>query len=322
MAVDVSAKSKSGGGNSRGAFLFLAAALFVGALLFSARLNSAQSQKPQIGTKEPRVPPGGGMSTFMRARVSTPQVVERKVAVTASPRQTQTEAIAQETVSYEEEGEEAEEEEEAHLVLPAPNSLRIQLAPLEMNNTDDTLTILPEEYRVPDVRFCGKVLRAEPDVRNPEDIRAAACRCGEECDALDFPGVSYLFDGISKGYMLRKGLDLVETYHKRYFGQQPKETIVYGDGLPFGGYLSALKSSTAVKKGARDTRDLMANNFFMFRGGQPVREHAVGMARMANAPKVMHITETSIEAGTLPKMRDRKCDLPALNKLSGCTCPL
>eukprot|EP00193_Tetraselmis_chui_P003573 CAMPEP_0177752658 /NCGR_PEP_ID=MMETSP0491_2-20121128/1035_1 /TAXON_ID=63592 /ORGANISM="Tetraselmis chuii, Strain PLY429" /LENGTH=185 /DNA_ID=CAMNT_0019267873 /DNA_START=51 /DNA_END=608 /DNA_ORIENTATION=- len=178
MAVDVSAKSKSGGGNSRGAFLFLAAALFVGALLFSARLNSAQSQKPQIGTKEPRVPPGGGMSTFMRARVSTPQVVERKVAVTASPRQTQTEAIAQETVSYEEEGEEAEEEEEAHLVLPAPNSLRIQLAPLEMNNTDDTLTILPEEYRVPDVRFCGKVLRAEPDVRNPEDIRAAACRCG------------------------------------------------------------------------------------------------------------------------------------------------
>jgi hypothetical protein len=65
--------------------------------------------------------------------------------------------MAQETVSYEEEGEEAEEEEEAHLVQPAPNSLRIQLAPLEMNNTDDTLTILPEEYRVPDVRFCGKV---------------------------------------------------------------------------------------------------------------------------------------------------------------------
>jgi hypothetical protein len=77
-----------------------------------------------------------------------------------------------------------------------------------------------------------------------------------------------------------------------------------------------------VKKGARDTRDLMANNFFMFRGGQPVREHAVGMARMANAPKVMHITETSIEAGTLPKMRDRKCDQPALNTLSGCKCPL
>eukprot|EP00873_Tetraselmis_striata_P003378 jgi/Tetstr1/423642/TSEL_014278.t1 len=44
----------------------------------------------------------------------------------------------------------------------------------------------------------------------------------------------------------------------------------------------------------------------MARGGQPEAEHAPGMARMANAPKVVMVTEEAIEAGRLPKVRDRK----------------
>eukprot|EP00873_Tetraselmis_striata_P003379 jgi/Tetstr1/423643/TSEL_014279.t1 len=235
---DASGKGKAALLPPRPALVALGVALFVAAMLFGARMEAGA----RIGAESPPQAPAVPAQAAPRSGVAEPaeELVRRGTAAASEPG-------AALLLVEAEEAEEAEEEGGDGGAEAAPSSLGFQLAPLRMNNTDDPLNLLPEEYRVPDVRFCGKVLRAEPDVRNPARIPAVACRCGERCDELDFPSVSYLFLGVQKAFMLKKGLELVNAYHAERFGELPKETIVNAKGLPFSGYLGALKSAKGAK---------------------------------------------------------------------------
>eukprot|EP00951_Prasinocladus_malaysianus_P001622 scaffold11301_cov29-Prasinocladus_malaysianus.AAC.2 len=173
--------------------------------------------------------------------------------------------------------------------------LGISLLPLELANATDTLDVRPEDYRIPDTYFCGKVcrlspstrvmqqrrsdcsnvmhmgnylqvLRAEPDVRVPETVEGPSCSCGDKCDDLDFPRVSYLLNGFDSKDDLRKD----------------------------------------VKPDERDVKPLMLDSFFLERNGQPFEEHTAGLARMANAPTIMHIGVGVAEQSELPPVRNRK----------------
>mmetsp|Transcript_30274 Transcript_30274/g.85562 ORF Transcript_30274/g.85562 Transcript_30274/m.85562 type:complete len:690 (-) Transcript_30274:1615-3684(-) len=198
---------------------------------------------------------------------------------------------------------EADAEDAAEAPVAAGSQrLPISLAPLNMEHANDTIDIQPEDYRVPDVSYCGKLLRAEPDVRVPTYVEATRCTCRDKCDSLDFPAISYILNGYKSGDDLTKAMKLVYMQHSEQFPGQPLETIVRSSGISLSDYSNALK---AVKPKVKDLKQLMLDSFLLMRSGQPEAEHVPGMVRMANAPRIMVVSPRTAKEGTLPQVHDR-----------------
>uniref|UniRef100_A0A061R4F3 Uncharacterized protein n=1 Tax=Tetraselmis sp. GSL018 TaxID=582737 RepID=A0A061R4F3_9CHLO len=186
---------------------------------------------------------------------------------------------------------------------PARGSV-LSLAPLELENANDTLDILPEDYAVPDAPFCGKLMRAEPDVRVPSALEAVRCPCRPVCRSLDMPRVSYLLAGYASREQLRKALAFVEAFHGRKFQDEPRESIVLSAaGLSLQDYEAAIKG---VKPSRGSLQPLKANGIFLVRKGQPSREQTSGLVRMADAPQVVLVPPGVAERGSAPAVQDRR----------------